>query len=98
MIKDISEVGNKIHEPKRLFIKSNVIFSVLVSIYKPLPCQVWYPYDLWKMVGDIAIFICHEITYNHVLEELCNFVHGSPVPSTILLSSLVVMSHVKTEV
>ena len=27
-------------------------------------------------IGDIAFFICHETTYNHVLTESCDFLHG----------------------
>ena len=33
-----------------------------------------------------------------MLKESCNFVHGGPIPWAIISSSLVVMSHVKTEI
>ena len=48
-------------------------------------------------IGVRMFFICHEATYNHVIKELCDFVHSGPIPSAITLSSLVVVKHVKTE-
>ena len=47
-------------------------------------------------IGVTTFFIWHETMYNHVIKELCNFVHGGPIPLAITLSSLVVMRHVKT--
>ena len=49
-------------------------------------------------IGVRTFFICHEATYNHVIIELCDFVHSGPIPLAITLSSLVVMRHVKTEI
>ena len=48
-------------------------------------------------IGDIALF-CQVTTCNHVLKESCDFVHGDPTPWAIILSSFVVISHVKTEI
>ena len=68
-IKDISEVLNKIHEWKNVFTKSDVIFF-----------EFWYQvkFDVRRTcgIGDTAFFTCHETTYNHVLTESCDFVHG----------------------
>ena len=48
-------------------------------------------------IGVRTIFLCHETTYNHVIKELCDFVYSCPIPLAIVLLSLVVMKHVKTE-
>ena len=91
-IKDISEMGNKIHEWKKLFTKSDMFFFEFwskVRSHYPVKFDVHRTCGIW----EITFFICHETTYNHVLEESCDFVSGGPI-----LSSLVVMSHVKTEI
>ena len=74
-IKDISEVLSKIHEWKNVFTKSDVIFFEFW--YQVISC---YPvqFDVRRTcgIGDIVFFTCHETTYNHVLTESCDFVHG----------------------
>ena len=32
-----------------------------------------------RKVSVRTFFICHKTTYNHVIKELCNFVHGCPI-------------------
>ena len=49
-------------------------------------------------IGDITLFICLETTCNQVIKESCDFSHGGPIPETITLPILVVMSNVKTDV
>ena len=46
----------------------------------------------------VAFFIFHETAYNHVIKESCDFVQGDSSPWIIILSILVVMSYVKTEI
>ena len=46
----------------------------------------------------VAFFIFHETTYNHVIKESYDFVQGDSSPWIIILSSLVVMSYVKTKI
>ena len=47
-------------------------------------------------IGDKTL-ICLETTYDHVIKESCEFVHGVPISQVITLSSLVVMRLVETE-
>ena len=31
-------------------------------------------------IRDLAFFICHKTTYNHVIKESCDFLHGASIP------------------
>ena len=49
-------------------------------------------------IGDITFLICHETSHNHVIKELCEFVHCGPIPQAINFQCLVVVSQVKSEI
>ena len=80
---------------KKILLKAMWFFEFWFQVISHYPVK----FDVHRTceIGDIAFFICQESIYHHVPKESCNFVHGGSIPWAIILSILVVISHVKTE-